>query len=126
MKIIKFTIELVTNPIPHQNNVKYTTKGAYKKPKLAHYQYHVGLMAREAMIKSKCEMFECDVSMDVIFYCKDKRNADRTNMLKSFEDALQNICYVNDKQVKAGNTLVKYDKLNPRIEVSIKPLNNER
>lgn len=42
------------------------------------------------------------VNLDVVFYDPKCQGHDRTNLLKAFEDALQGIVYLNDRQVVGG------------------------
>lgn len=120
----KFNIPLSFNCLPHQQYIRYTRNGSYKDPKLKHHQYHIGIVAKSAMIKNKWKLIEGDFKLNITFYCKDRRRGDATNMLKTVEDALQKICYSNDKNRIDGWQKIKYDKLNPRLEIEVIPLYN--
>lgn len=54
------------------------------------------------------DLLEGPVKLDVIFYDPKAHRHDRTNLLKSFEDALQGIIFKNDVQVCEGSTRKEY------------------
>jgi len=75
----------------------------------------------QALIKQTCKAFSYgnqEVSLDILFYRFNKsRNLD--NCLKVMIDALEGICYDNDKQVKGLYTDIFDDKKNPRADIII-------
>lgn len=121
MKIHKFTFKLDKNPIPYQNHIRRSKNGGmFKDSILTWYQYQLGVDALNQMIEhGNRDLILDKYKMKIIFYCKDKRHGDLTNIFKSFEDALQNVVYSNDKNLIELNAKIKYDKENPRIECKI-------
>jgi Holliday junction resolvase RusA-like endonuclease len=57
-----------------------------------------------------------------------KRRADRTNLLKSTEDALQGILYANDSQIIGGEAIVvaQGHDVAPAVVVIVRPATDER
>ena len=103
--------------------------------------------ALAAMAAVDGELIEGPLRMDIAIYlerpkylCTPKelnRNAgarwaprtpDRSNIMKSLEDALQGICYSNDAQLVAGETVKfyapakGYGDIRPRVEVTIEEI----
>lgn len=54
------------------------------------------------------------------YYFPDKRVRDHLNLNKCLNDALNNIIWVDDKQIIVSHHYELYDKDNPRIELEIK------
>lgn len=121
-QIYDFVFPLSHNPVPHQNNIKYTKTKAYKTKKLEYYQKQLGYEALDRMNRNGWQMIEKEFRMDVTFYCVNKKRGDRVNLLKSLEDALQGIVYKDDYYSVDGRIQIKYDKISPRIEVKIQEI----
>lgn len=62
---------------------------------------------------------EKEIIMTMDFYFEDKRCLDLSNSPKSICDALQNFLYKNDKQIIELHLFKKWDKENPRVEISV-------
>ena len=121
-KQIKYIFEfpLSHNPVPYQNEIRRSKYGGmYKTAKLKYYQEQLGFFAQSEMNVNKWKLIEDKYKIKTTFYCKDKRHGDLTNMFKSFEDALENVVYTNDKNcIKQCNKLA-YNKNYPCIECEI-------
>lgn len=75
----------------------------------------VGLCATAA----GCTPTEARLRVDITAYLPDKRRRDKDNISKSIYDAMNGIAYVDDDQITDGETLKRYDKENPRAEITI-------
>lgn len=116
----KFEFPLSHNPIPYQNEIRRSKYGGmYKTAKLKYYQEQLAFFALSEMNANNWKLIEDKYKIKTVFFCKDKRHGDITNMFKSFEDAMENVVYTNDKNCIKQTTSVKYDKLYPRIECEI-------
>src|SRR3990167_4688854 len=62
---------------------------------------------------------EGDVTVDIIIYFGDKRKNDWDNFHKLSMDALTGIVWIDDSQIIKATVIKEYDKLNPRIEITI-------
>ena len=69
------------------------------------------------------ELIEGSISIDVIFYNKDKRKRDLDNMFTSLADLLKNNNIIEDDNCfilqKISSTFGGVDKENPRAEITI-------
>lgn len=78
------------------------------------YKAHVALLART----SGAVLLTGDISVRLDVYRGAKRG-DLDNKIKVVLDALQGICYADDKQIVEIHALRFDDKKNPRVEVQI-------
>jgi len=60
-----------------------------------------------------------DVSVGIKLYFGTKRKCDIDNFGKLLLDSLTGICYTDDSQIQVMHIEKKYDKSNPRIEITI-------
>jgi len=56
---------------------------------------------------------------DMVFYFPDRRRRDSHNTLKILLDTLQGYVYVDDMYLLPRIQSVEYDKLNPRVELTV-------
>lgn len=86
------------------------------------YEQHVGMCARKAGVKP----LKGPVRMRVVFYVRG-RHGDLSNMLKSIEDGLNTIAYIDDNQIKHVTAWVRMvrDPEEERAEVEIAPFSKE-
>lgn len=115
----EFTIPLAHNPVPHQNEIKYSRYGAKKTDKLRYYQNHIGLFAKNAMNRNNWEIIKGHFKLSVVLVCCNKKRGDITNMIKSVEDALEKIVYENDRFCIEQHNRIEYDKLKPRLDIVV-------
>lgn len=133
VKELKMTI-----PLPPSVNSLYTNQ-AFFNPKTKSYQStgkriltkegriaknRISAEARMAVLKNDWNINEVDdimLYMDAtIFFNRKGRDSD--NIYKAIQDSLQGIVYNNDSQVLARTQKVMFDKDNPRVELTIKPV----
>ena len=122
-----FTIPLWMNPVPHQQGIKVGFKHGhaytYKDENLAAFQQQFAMLLRSEINKTHFKRIEGDYEISCTFYFKDKRHGDPTNCWKTIEDACEGQLFTNDKNAGDIRLIRRYDKLNPRIELSILPAN---
>ena len=108
---------IITLPLPPTDNhlygqhghIRYMTKEGKDWKELAHY---------EAKRQYKGELLKGDVKINkVIYYLK--RPRDIQGAQKVLWDALEGVVYENDKQIADYRVVRKWDKNNPRTEISI-------
>jgi len=114
-------ITLTGNPLSTQHIYKYFCRGRFggfymsKKGKDAKARYK-----EEIKEQYKGEPMEQDVEMYVKLFFGTKRKVDVDNFSKLVNDALSELVYVDDVQIKKLTTEKFYDKENPHIEILIK------
>ncbi len=74
----------------------------------------------------KGKPIEGKIGMVVSLYFGTKRRADIDNFNKLLYDALTGIVWLDDSQIHQVLTLKYYDKENPRIEVEVKELEDNK
>ena len=67
----------------------------------------------------KNEPLEGDVTVNVIYYHKNKTHGDIDAYLKMLLDAMEGVVYKNDKQINELHVFREFDKENPRTELQI-------
>ena len=114
-------ITLTGNPLSTQHIYKYFCRGRFggfymsKKGKDAKARYK-----EEIKEQYKGEPIQQDVEMYVKLFFGTKRKVDVDNFSKLVNDALSELVYVDDVQIKKLTTEKFYDKENPHIEIVIK------
>jgi len=114
-------ITLTGNPLSTQHIYKYFCRGRFggfymsKKGKDAKARYK-----EEIKEQYKGEPMEQDVEMYVKLFFGTKRKVDVDNFSKLVNDALSELVYVDDVQIKKLTTEKFYDKENPHIEIVIR------
>jgi len=63
---------------------------------------------------------EDDVCVELVVYFPDRRVRDAQNYEMVTFDALENVVYRNDKQIVQHTTTRRYDKADPRVEVTVR------
>lgn len=74
-----------------------------------------------AKISLGAGMLHGEVSVSVKFY-RAQRSGDLDNRLKCLFDAMQGVVYANDSQIVEIHATRHEDKLNPRVEIEVRPL----
>lgn len=82
------------------------------------WQDLVAVYARLAMAGKEPCAAPVALCLDIDILRLPTSNPDTTNLLKSFEDALQGICFVNDSQVSRV-LMARHDREPEGVEVSI-------
>jgi len=107
----------LTLPYPPSAN-RYWRKGRngriYVSPDAEAYKNEVFFLS----VSKKLELFEGLLSVKFDFY-RPLKSGDLSNRIKVLEDALQGICYKDDKQIVEIHARRFDDKSNPRVEVEI-------
>jgi len=116
MSQIEFTI--FGNPVPKQRPRLGKGNRTFTPKKTKDWEKTV---ADYCGIATGGDGFECDVSVWIVFYRKDRVNVDLDNLIKAILDGMNKIAYDDDKQVVEIHAWLKYDRDNPRVEVKVKP-----
>ena len=82
------------------------------------------LIKREAKKQYKGKMLTGDLEIDVRVYYTNKVHPDTTNLFKSVNDALQYICYKNDRQIKKATIELEEKAEKDWFEVDLSLLKN--
>lgn len=60
-----------------------------------------------------------NVRLEITAYVPDDKTRDWDNIGKLVSDALNKVAYADDKQVKQGEVIMRFDKERPRTEVAL-------
>jgi Holliday junction resolvase RusA-like endonuclease len=129
MTIICF--EVHGTPIGKEEiRVNTKTKQAYKGEKTRCYFQQIQLIAKNYMQLKKLKKLEgpIDFRLDIILkeketskYIAPTQKPDSSNVLKTVEDALSKICYVDDKDI-ISHQIYKWFGRREKIVITIKPI----
>jgi len=89
-----------------------------KSKKALDYQKHFLEQAEPLKLEPLIEG-DCSLSVDV-YYASRRPDLACVDLI---QDLLQNICYANDRQVKASQSIWNIDKENPRARIRVRKLN---
>lgn len=102
---LKFDFKLIS-----KDNEKIRGKHGkvFLSDKYKNFERSIKLAAHNQIKKSDFEPFEPDaqLNMKIFAYFKTKVHADLWNLPKSLSDALEEIIYPNDRQIKSGEIIV--------------------
>ena len=95
------TLKFPFKAISKDNEKLYNKQSnrAFTSKKFKDFEAMIKLYARN---QYKDQPLVGDLKMVIFFSFKDKRHCDLFNLPKCIADALQRICYTNDKQIKFG------------------------
>lgn len=113
------TAPVLCLPFPPSAN-RYWRKGkgrVYRSDEASRYIAEAGWSAK----RDGAELLEGEVGMQMHLYFG-RHQGDTSNRIKVLEDALQGICYLDDKQVSLLFVRRFYDKLHPRVELRVWPM----
>lgn len=79
-----------------------------------------------AKIDYKGKPLEGDLKICISYFFRDTRRRDHLNYNKVLLDALEGICYLDDKQIKESHHKASVDKKDPRIEILIKRIKEDK
>lgn len=122
MKII-----LSGNPLSTQHIYRYTCIGRFprlymsRKGKQVKEQYQL-----EVKNQYKGKVIQGDCDMEITLFFKDKRRRDVDNYNKLVLDALEGIVFQDDSQIQKLTIIKNYSKEDPRIEIKIWQLNQQK
>ncbi len=116
-------ITLKGEPKSSQNMYKMTCRGKFAtmymskegKDLKESYQWQAKSQWRKKLIK-------CDLEIEITLYFGTKRKSDWDNFHKLSMDSLTGIVWEDDSQIQRAVVEKRYDKLNPRIEIEVFPL----
>lgn len=104
------------NPLPKQS-VRFTRRGSYTPERIRVWEEVVALKALEAM--GRYGPFEFPIKATLVFLRDNKRRVDLGNLEKPVLDALNQICYLDDSQVKELHLYLSYNKQHPGVHITI-------
>lgn len=125
------SISFIVEGIPRAKSYKIVKNKLYKSQECEDFEWHIGLCAKvasagmpklEGAIKLILNIYIYSTKPRKSIYCTNK--PDCTNILKSVEDGMKNICFKDDKDVAKQET-AKYwcfDRKEERVEVNVKEL----
>ena len=123
MSTIKFSV--TTEPVPFKR-ARSNGKRHFNDPRYSDFKYYVGLHARTAM--QGRAPFDGAIKITVTVSTKYKptalKSGDIDNHLKAVLDALNGICYVDDRQITEAH--VYLHKGEPHIEIQLEENENAR
>lgn len=61
--------------------------------------------------------FTGDLRADILFFCPSRKRGDKDNLEKAVYDGMQDIAFVNDIQIWAGEEHIAISRKRPRIEI---------
>lgn len=116
---IKFSVQ--TEPVPFKRAMT-NGKRRFNDPRYSDFKYFVGLHARTAM-QGRAPFTE-PIKITVNTFTKYKpeslKSGDVDNHLKAVMDALNGICFVDDRQIVEGH--VYLHKGTPHIEIELEEI----
>lgn len=126
--LIQFTIPV--HPVSKKNSQQIITlKTKYGKsrniiiPSKKYKEFEAECMPFLFQVKTQAGVVDFPVNMAVSFYVSKKLKYDLTNLLEAIDDAAVKSGFIADdnRDIIAGHdgSRVFYDKLNPRIEITI-------
>ncbi|MFK3936493.1 RusA family crossover junction endodeoxyribonuclease [Alkalihalobacillus sp. NPDC078783] len=130
----KKTLNLTVQGIPPSSNHYLGYRGvrkgngcmvmAYTKAEAKKFQKEFAKYAKEQVIKQDWDIEDTRYIhhyLDCIFYF-DRTDKDSQNYMKVMSDVLNGIAYIDDRTILTRTHEQYYDKNNPRIELSIYPV----
>ena len=117
------------NPITKKNSQRIVQTGAHVKvlPSKQYMQYRTDSIAQ---ITGKQRLnINCPVNLQVVYYMQTRRRVDLVNLLEATCDILVDAGVLVDDNCRIvaahDGSCVKYDKTNPRAEITITPVRVE-
>ncbi len=74
---------------------------------------------KQAWEQWQSDVLDCELEIEIDLYFGDKRKRDWDNFHKLSMDALTDIVWIDDSQVKKATVCLYYDKTNPRTEIKL-------
>lgn len=114
------TLVYFTLPLPPSANRYWRRGGAntYKSAEANEFIEVAKVTARAAMQEAGLDLFLGDLNGFIYVY-RDNAGRDLNNCTKVLYDALQDVVYIDDKQIASERHIRDYDKDNPRAIVVI-------
>lgn len=121
----------IVDGVPETKNYRICRNKLFRTSDCKAFEWHIGLCAKIAMAGKVRFKGAIRLKLNIYLYSKKPRDSiyctskpDCTNILKSVEDAVKNICFEDDKDV-AIQHITKYwcfEENEERVEISIKKL----
>lgn len=106
------------NPLPKQS-YRASRGGGYTDPRIKDWQDIVSWKAREAMIDH--QIFEGPVEVWITFWRKDSIRVDCDNLSKAVCDALNNIVFMDDRQIVDLHIRKRVNQYTPGCRIRVAP-----
>lgn len=103
-------------PIP-KGRPRVMGKVTFTPKRTVAYERKVKVAAIGAMVDR--ERFEFSVTVEIIFYRKNRYRSDLDNLYKAVSDAMNGIVYDDDRQIDVMRAEMHFDYNNPRAEVTV-------
>ena len=112
--------------VPSKKNSRINTRSGRSFPSKKHAEWHKSAVEQLKTILEDEVTINSELKHEItyMFYCKDLRRRDTSNMLESINDLLVDVGILTDddwKHVRIGWADADIDRENPRAEISIKP-----
>ena len=119
MSAIKFSVQ--TEPVPFKRALS-NGKRRFNDPRYSDFKYFVGLHARVAMQGRApfTEPIKITVNVFTKYQPESLKSGDWDNHGKAVSDALNGICFVDDRQIVEGH--VYLHKGTPHIEIELEEI----
>lgn len=124
--MIKF--ELPLRPVTKKNSGQIVMRGSYPilLPSKQYLQFEKDAMPYFVHVLNETGVINYPVNMQCYFYMETHRKVDLCNLLNAVDDAMvkSGLILDDNRDIIAGHdgSRVFYDKLNPRIEITITEL----
>lgn len=120
MEIIKIVLE--GKPVSVNSSYKPRRGKMYLSEEAKEYGRSVGWQAKSQFLRYKKPILTQDLEVTYIYFFPQYEKFDHLNANKKLNDALENIIWRNDKQIKVSHHYTQYDSKKPRIELYIKKI----
>jgi len=125
------SVSFIVEGVPRAKNYKIVKNKLYKSYECANFEWHVGICAKVASAGMSKLEGAVGISLDIFIYSSKPRDSiyctnkpDCTNILKSVEDGMKNICFKDDQWVvkQCVNKYWCFNKKEERVVVYVKSL----
>ena len=117
------TLKFPFRAISKDNEKRYNASGcAFTSKKFKDFEELIKWTSKRQYSEPPLEV---DLNVSMYFEFKTKVHCDMFNLPKSIADALQGICYVNDRQIKCGFLQIWEKQQSDNFSVVIEEMPNE-
>ena len=123
--------KLFGRPITKKNSQRIVTIGGRARiiPSAAYKEYHAYCLTQLAINGVQRTKIDVPVNLRCVYYMPTRHKVDLVNLLEATCDILVDaeILADDNSKIVAGHdgSRVEYDKYNPRVEITITPMNME-
>ena len=119
--MVKYTFTYLTKPLSYYKTIRKSKRGdIYLTPEGKIFRKFIKSETKRFMNECSCQRFDEDIDLNIKFYYDNRRKNDLDNSMKTIGDALNTILYKDDCLIKRLCLEKLYDKVNPRIIITIK------